>query len=97
MSNPPPSTAASENIVMALGQAFKNQTGDSLAGSQLATLLMQNMDQLGVLTKQGKINPTQIAQVRKRPTISNTRLMSQSLGIVVEGVCGELQEREWWE
>ena len=51
------------NIITALGNAFKSQTGDPLSGERIAQLLLQNMGQLGELAKQGKLNQQQIMQV----------------------------------
>lgn len=51
------------NIITALGAAFKSQTGDPLPGEKIAQLLLQNMNQLGELAKQGKLNHQQIMQV----------------------------------
>ncbi len=62
-SQPPQSASNATNIITALGAAFKNQTGDPLSGEKIAQLLLQNMPQLGELCKQGKLNPSQIAQV----------------------------------
>ena len=67
--NPPsnPGQAAASqttNIITALGNAFKSQTGDPLSGEHIAQLLIQNMSQLGELAKQGKLTQQQIQQVR---------------------------------
>ena len=63
---PPPEQqpAPSTNIITALGNAFKTQTGDPMSGEQIAQLLIQNMPQLGELARQGKLTQTQISQVR---------------------------------
>ena len=55
--------AGANNIITALGAAFKSQTGDPLSGERIAQLLLQNMNQLGELAKQGKLNQHQIMQV----------------------------------
>ena len=60
--NPPP-TQQTTNIITALGNAFKTQTGDPLPGEHIAQLLIANMSQLGELAKQGKLTQQQIAQV----------------------------------
>lgn len=52
------------NIIAALGNAFKTQTGDPLPGEHIAQLLIANMSQLGELAKQGKLTQQQIVQVR---------------------------------
>lgn len=56
--------ANANNIITALGNAFKTQNGDSLPGERIAQLLIQNMSQLSELMKQGKLNQQQIMQVR---------------------------------
>lgn len=61
-SQPPSANAAS--IITALGNAFKSQTGDPMSGDKIAQLLIANMGQLGELAKQGKLNQSQILQVR---------------------------------
>ena len=74
-SNPPsqpllPNTASQQsatNIITALGNAFKSQTGDPLPGEHIAQLLIANMSQLGELAKQGKLTQQQIGQVRTIP------------------------------
>lgn len=55
--------AGASSIITALGAAFKTQTGDPLPGEKIAQLLLQNMNQLGELAKQGKLNHQQIMQV----------------------------------
>lgn len=54
------------NIISALGKAFKGQNGAPLTGDQLALWLHQNMAQLGVLVKEGKLSQGQILAVRNR-------------------------------
>ncbi|EPQ56944.1 hypothetical protein GLOTRDRAFT_73406 [Gloeophyllum trabeum ATCC 11539] len=56
--------AATDNIVTALGQAFKTHTGEPLSGDRIAQLLLANMPQLGELAKQGKLNQAQIMQLK---------------------------------
>ncbi|TFK53723.1 hypothetical protein OE88DRAFT_1626515 [Heliocybe sulcata] len=51
------------NIVAALGHAFKSHTGEPLSNDKIAQLLLANMPQLGELAKQGKLNQAQILQV----------------------------------
>ncbi|TFK91356.1 hypothetical protein K466DRAFT_573757 [Polyporus arcularius HHB13444] len=69
--NPPPNggqaTASQQttNIITALGNAFKSQTGDPLSGEHIAQLLIQNMSQLGELAKQGKLTQQQINQLKQ--------------------------------
>ena len=52
------------NIITALGQVFKMQTGDTMSGEKIAQMLIANMGQLGELAKQGKLTHQQITQVR---------------------------------
>ena len=54
------------NIISALGKAFKGQNGAPLTGDQLAQWLHQNMAQLGMLVKEGKLTQGQILAVRNR-------------------------------
>ena len=58
-----------QNIISALGKAFKGQNGAPLTGDQLAQWLHQNMAQLGVLVKEGKLTQGQILAVRKTMSI----------------------------
>ncbi|EIN11396.1 hypothetical protein PUNSTDRAFT_131560 [Punctularia strigosozonata HHB-11173 SS5] len=69
-SQPPPHQAgnSANNIITALGNAFRSQTGEPLSGDKIAQLLFQNMNQLGELAKQGKLNQEQIMQVRWWPS-----------------------------
>jgi len=67
-SEPSPSTPAPQNpanIITALGNAFKNQNGESITGERIAQLLAQNMGQLGELARQGKLNHQQIQQLKE--------------------------------
>ncbi|KAI0683005.1 transcription initiation factor TFIID subunit A-domain-containing protein [Cytidiella melzeri] len=70
-SQPQPSAVAasskpsSTNIIQALGQVFKMQTGDDIPGERIAQLLLQNMNHLGELAKQGKLNQHQIMQLKE--------------------------------
>ena len=59
-------TNEAANIISALGKAFKGQNGAPLTGDQLAQWLHQNMAQLGMLVKEGKLTQGQILAVRKR-------------------------------
>jgi transcription initiation factor TFIID subunit 12 len=59
--NVQPANAAS--IITALGNAFKSQSGEPMPAEKIAQLLVANMSQLGELTKQGKLNQSQILQV----------------------------------
>ena len=52
------------NIITALGNAFKDPSGAALPNERLAAVLLQNMNQLNDLAKQGKLNQQQIMQVR---------------------------------
>jgi transcription initiation factor TFIID subunit 12 len=58
-------TSDAQNIITALGKAFKGQNGAPLTGDQLAQWLHQNMAQLSVLVKEGKLSQAQILAVRK--------------------------------
>ncbi|KAH9942408.1 transcription initiation factor TFIID subunit A-domain-containing protein [Epithele typhae] len=68
---PPPQNIAQQradganNIITALGNAFKSQTGDPLSGEHIAQLLIANMNQLGELAKQGKLTQQQIVQLKQ--------------------------------
>ncbi|KAI1795727.1 transcription initiation factor TFIID subunit A-domain-containing protein [Ganoderma leucocontextum] len=73
-SNPPnqpplnPAQQAAEqptNIITALGNAFKSQTGDPMSGEHIAQLLIANMTQLGELARQGKLSQHQINQLKQ--------------------------------
>jgi hypothetical protein len=61
------SSANTANIITALGNAFKDPSGAALANDRLAAVLIQNMNQLNDLAKQGKLNQQQIMQVRHDP------------------------------
>ncbi|KAI0266727.1 transcription initiation factor TFIID subunit A-domain-containing protein [Gloeopeniophorella convolvens] len=53
------------NIITALGNAFKDPTsGAAMSNDRLAAVLLQNMNQLTDLAKQGKLNQQQIMQLR---------------------------------
>lgn len=58
------SSANTANIITALGNAFKDPSGASMSNDRLAAVLLQNMNQLNELAKQGKLNQQQIMQVR---------------------------------
>jgi len=60
-----PNSGTPNNIITALGQVFKAQTGDSMSSERIAQMLVTNMGQLGELAKQGKLSHTQIMQVRR--------------------------------
>ena len=51
------------NIITALGNAFKDPSGAALPNERLAAVLLQNMNQLNDLAKQGKLNQQQIMSV----------------------------------
>lgn len=57
------SSANTANIITALGNAFKDPSGASMSNDRLAAVLLQNMNQLNDLAKQGKLNQQQIMQV----------------------------------
>jgi hypothetical protein len=63
------SSANTANIITALGNAFKDPSGAALANDRLAAVLIQNMNQLNDLAKQGKLNQQQIMQVRHDPIV----------------------------
>ena len=58
------SSVNTASIITALGNAFKDPSGAALPNDRLATVLIQNMNQLNDLAKQGKLNQQQIMQVR---------------------------------
>ena len=58
------SSVNTANIITALGNAFKDPSGAALPNDRLAAVLLQNMNQLNDLAKQGKLNQQQIMQVR---------------------------------
>ena len=60
----PETTSDAQNIISALGKAFKGQNGAQLTGDQLAQWLHQNMTQLSALVKEGKLTQAQIHAVR---------------------------------
>lgn len=62
-------TNEAANLISALGKAFKGN-GSPLSGDQLAQWLHQNMAQLGVLVKEGKLTQGQILAVRKQVSIA---------------------------
>ena len=65
-------TNEAANIISALGKAFKGQNGAPLTGDQLAQWLHQNMAQLTMLVKEGKLTQGQILAVRNRCRIAVT-------------------------
>ncbi|KAI0305665.1 transcription initiation factor TFIID subunit A-domain-containing protein [Multifurca ochricompacta] len=58
------SSANTANIITALGNAFKDPSGATMSNDRLAAVLLQNMNQLTDLAKQGKLNQQQIMQLR---------------------------------
>ncbi|KAF8501069.1 hypothetical protein F5888DRAFT_1793403 [Russula emetica] len=58
------SSVNTANIITALGNAFKDPSGAALPNDRLAAVLIQNMNQLNDLAKQGKLNQQQIMQLR---------------------------------
>jgi hypothetical protein len=86
------SSANTTNIITALGNAFKDPSGASMSNDRLAAVLLQNMNQLNDLAKQGKLNQQQIMQVRHEYH-GNLRL---SIGVKfpsppVTGLCRQAQ------
>ncbi|KAH7920715.1 hypothetical protein BV22DRAFT_1114755 [Leucogyrophana mollusca] len=80
-------SAATANIITALGNAWKDQNGGGpLSGERIAQLLVQNMGQLGELAKQGKLNSQQIQQLKeyaekyKTPGTSGSTASSSTAG-----------------
>ncbi|KAH8119426.1 transcription initiation factor TFIID subunit A-domain-containing protein [Phellopilus nigrolimitatus] len=65
----PPSTSAQNNapanIIAALSTAFRSSTGESLQNDKIAALLMQNMEQISELAKQGRLTQAQIQQLKQ--------------------------------
>ena len=57
------SSVNTANIITALGNAFKDTSGAALPNDRLAAVLIQNMNQLNDLAKEGKLNQQQIVQV----------------------------------
>ena len=57
------SSVNTANIITALGNAFKDPSGAALPNDRLAAVLIQNMNQLNDLAKEGKLNQQQIVQV----------------------------------
>ncbi|EPT04559.1 hypothetical protein FOMPIDRAFT_1039917 [Fomitopsis schrenkii] len=67
-STPAPGNASASNtanIITALGNAYKTQTGDPLPSDKIAQLLIQNMSQLSELAKHGKLTQAQILQLKE--------------------------------
>ncbi|KZT10768.1 uncharacterized protein LAESUDRAFT_721144 [Laetiporus sulphureus 93-53] len=64
-STPTPQRSNQENIITALNNAYKTQTGDPLSSDRIAQLLIQNMPQLSQLAKEGKLNQAQILQLKE--------------------------------
>ncbi|KAI0730291.1 transcription initiation factor TFIID subunit A-domain-containing protein [Fomitopsis betulina] len=67
-STPAPANASASNtanIITALGNAYKTQTGDPLPSDKIAQLLIQNMSQLSELAKHGKLTQAQILQLKE--------------------------------
>ncbi|KAI0298525.1 transcription initiation factor TFIID subunit A-domain-containing protein [Russula brevipes] len=58
------SSANATSIINAIGNVFKESSGAAMANDRLATVLLQNMNQLTDLAKQGKLNQQQIMQLR---------------------------------
>lgn len=84
--------AATSNIISALGQVLKNQTGEAPQNDKIAQLLLANMAQLSQLLKSGKLNQTQIEQVRIH---SPEYIKMLPLMAIVEGVRGQEQSRKF--
>jgi transcription initiation factor TFIID subunit 12 len=79
-------TNEAANIISALGKAFKGQNGAPLTGDQLAQWLHQNMAQLGMLVKEGKLTQGQILAVRKQCRLLPLR-ESNSVPTLTRGPC----------
>ena len=56
--------SSTNNIIAALSTTFKTSTGENLQHDKIAQLLLQNMDQISELAKQGRLSQAQIEQVR---------------------------------
>ena len=80
------STNETANIISALGKALKGQNGAPLTGDQLAQWLHQNMTQLGLLVKEGKLTQGQILAVRNRCRLLSLR-ESSSVRTLTRGRC----------
>lgn len=84
---PPASqVAASQHLVTALANIFKNTTGENQ--DRIANVLLQNMTQITELAKQGKLNQAQISQVCAT-FVSRSTVNDASCGLIVERVCGQ--------
>ena len=73
-------TNEAANIISALGKAFKGQNGAPYTGDQLALWLHQNMAQLTLLVKDGKLTQNQILAVRNRYPLSFRESSSATRG-----------------
>jgi transcription initiation factor TFIID subunit 12 len=72
-------TANAASIITAIGNAFKSQTGDPMSGDRIAQLLLANMGQLGELAKQGKLNQSQILQVKSLCAVERFHYQRQTI------------------
>ncbi len=80
-------TANMANIITALGNAFKDPSGATMSNDRLAAVLLQNMNQLTDLAKQGKLNQQQIMQVCH--TVCNSRPLSTDNFV---SLCSQLRD-----
>jgi len=74
------SSVNTANIITALGNAFKDPSGAFLPNGCLATVLIQNMNQLNDLAKQGKLNQQQIMQVTYAHMLNQSSPRTSSTG-----------------
>ena len=90
------SSANTANIITALGNAFKDPSGAALPNDRLAAVLIQNMNQLNDLAKQGKLNQQQIMQVRPAIpcSITSISLIDLFLERLATGLCRQAQARD---
>lgn len=66
------------SIIAALSNAFKSSTGENLQHDKIAQLLLQNMDQISELAKQGRLSQAQITQLRNFAATSQQKDSSAS-------------------
>jgi hypothetical protein len=92
------SSVNTANIITALGNAFKDPSGAALPNDRLAAVLIQNMNQLNDLAKQGKLNQQQIMQVRSwsHPMLNRTQFFNWAyyFARLATGLCRQAQARD---
>jgi hypothetical protein len=93
------SSVNTANIITALGNAFKDPSGAALPNERLAAVLLQNMNQLNDLAKQGKLNQQQIMQVRSWSHLMLNHIHVRQLGVstfvrLATGLCRQAQTRD---